>query len=785
MECNAGNVYAHKLDDAFIGRPTALSHNSEKPWAFDVINCLVLYPTDDGWRPYINNKMSRLLQNRKITSIVEIDARFLHIHTYSGLIRLDKRTGGASLYFPNFSFSFSSKDFQGNYWFSTLQDGLIQVSRFDLLTWSKQSGAIEHEQFSHIAKTKNHLYFASAFGELLEIDVKSLKHQVHKHEPKSDFGMLFYDAIQDRILFNKLGQIHEFKNKKINALGGNRPVKSLWFKSGVGYLLATSQGLFQAEKPEEGPAQQKRLLDGWFREIVPGFDERSVFVASNKGLYHIDIKETGYHLKQHDCEEKQILSLAIDAHGQRLFALAFDGTIYLLERHKTIREFFKLENTTRAVQIAYNDGYLYVATNVGLMQLNCDDLSIKQMNVSNGLSSSNIRQILISDSYCWAATGKGVNRIPLNAFNTTQELGKVILRAIKVNGELIDYKDQLEVNYNEELTLFLDGLSYNSRNDFQLAYLLEGQTQKWITVPGISGRIDIPRLPSGKLKLKIKLIDHLGRDSENTIALKILVLPPFYERWWFYVLVVIVSLGLGYQLFLKRIRMLRKKQAQQLQQLKLEHELRLTQQNALKAQMNPHFLFNVLNSIKGYIYDNDKKNAARYLSDFSNLVRKILDMSTQTTVNLQQELEALQNYIDLEAMLLQSDFKSEMHVDEHIDPTAIHIPALLIQPYVENSFKHGLRHKTGNKILTIHVSYFEDEQILQIQIKDNGIGRHASEKINIETQKEHDSFATGAMEKRISLLNYEKDGLVGVEIIDNFDEDGAPVGTTVNIRLHV
>ena len=222
-----------------------------------------------------------------------------------------------------------------------------------------------------------------------------------------------------------------------------------------------------------------------------------------------------------------------------------------------------------------------------------------------------------------------------------------------------------------------------------------------------------------------------------------------------------------------------------LKQLQLENELRLTQQNALKAQMNPHFLFNVLNSIKGYIYENDKKNAARYLGDFSSLVRKVLEMSALPSVSLADELETLTLYINLESMLLEEDFTFQFHVDDTIDTGGVLIPSLLLQPYVENAFKHGLRHKKGSKQLVIQVSEDRENQLLIIQIQDNGIGRTAAGEINRNQHAAHESFANHANEKRIELLNFERGGVIGVEIEDLISELGAAIGTKVTIRIHI
>jgi sensor histidine kinase YesM len=199
--------------------------------------------------------------------------------------------------------------------------------------------------------------------------------------------------------------------------------------------------------------------------------------------------------------------------------------------------------------------------------------------------------------------------------------------------------------------------------------------------------------------------------------------------------------------------------------------------------MNPHFIFNVLNSIKGYIYENDKKNAALYLTSFSDLVRKVLQQSSVAEIKLEEELEILKLYIELESMLLHDNFEYSIIVDDAIDVSNIKIPGLIIQPFVENAFKHGLRHKEGIKKLTLGFTLNEQNSELQITISDNGIGREASAKLNSETTSNHQSFATEATARRIELLNYDKKNSVAINIIDYEDNQKKAIGTTVIITI--
>ena len=189
--------------------------------------------------------------------------------------------------------------------------------------------------------------------------------------------------------------------------------------------------------------------------------------------------------------------------------------------------------------------------------------------------------------------------------------------------------------------------------------------------------------------------------------------------------------------------------------------------------MNPHFIFNVLNSIKSYIYKNDKVKAASYLSDFSDLIRGILNMTNTQYVTLSEELAFLKIYVELEGMMLNDDFEFTVEIEDDLDLEHIELPSLLLQPFVENAFKHGLHHKAGKKNLLLSICKIENG--VQIEITDNGVGREASKQINADRSALHQSFATSATEKRIELINREGRVHVNFAILDLENEAGTKV----------
>lgn len=265
-----------------------------------------------------------------------------------------------------------------------------------------------------------------------------------------------------------------------------------------------------------------------------------------------------------------------------------------------------------------------------------------------------------------------------------------------------------------------------------------------------------------------------------------------YKHWLYSVIIIISLISVGvYFLYRYRLRQLqlhhelaREKTDKILAETGYQHKLNELTFSALRSQMNPHFIFNALNTIQGFVYLNDKKSASGYLGKFSQLIRKILDSSNKRTITLEEEIEILQLYTDIEKVRYGESLTVEINIDSALDPQYIFIPPMLIQPYVENSIKHGVFHKQGDKILIIRISKTEDQDVFEVVIDDNGIGRERSKEIN-KNRLAHHSFATAANEKRIDLINQTIDKKTKLTIIDKINIDGSPAGTTVIITIPI
>jgi ligand-binding sensor domain-containing protein len=772
-----------QLEKKYAAIQMMLSRFSLHPWIVSLTGDKIYRFVNGKYSEYADKYLIQSLLGKKINCVFESTDGKLWIGTYTGLICHDPILQKTEVFHPQFSFSFGIQDKEGNYWFTTLHNGLIRIPNLEIRSWKSLDEKGSVEQFTHICTDNRNIFLGGTNGFISVLKEGSISLEKFSHLPLSDLGALYYDEIDDCVYLNKISQLYRFKNGKFDLINNNsRTVKSM-LHTPEGYFILTSQGLFFIHSLVE-PIDERNMIDlDWYRDIVSSPFSSSYFTASNSGLHELVPAGHTYKLGNKYLKGKQVISLTSDPVKKIIYFFSFDGGLYSIDRHKKIKKIKQWENDIRILQIRYSNHKIYMASNKGILVYDPATNREFLFNRFNGLSTNNIRSLTFQGSVCWAA-GESIQQIPLSAFTKGSHQSEIRARKILINGESVSFDKAIEIDYKDKLSLMADGICYRSNGTFQFAYRINETNSNWIKVPGSVDKIDFASLPTGNITIELKLIDHEGTDSVNILRYKVYVHSPFWQRWWFYLLIILLVAGSAFLIFRSRLIKLRKKQQQVLKELKLENELRLTQQNALKAQMNPHFLFNVLNSIKGYIYENDKKNAARYLSDFSSLVRKVLELSSLPSVSLEQELEALKLYIDLEAMLLQSDFQYRIQVEENVDLSGIQVPALLLQPYVENAFKHGLRHKTGPKRILIKITMDEENGVLTIEINDNGIGRKASGELNAVNREEHQSFATSAMEKRIELLNHGRKELVGVEISDKFEGEEA-VGTTVTIRIHV
>jgi tetratricopeptide (TPR) repeat protein len=214
----------------------------------------------------------------------------------------------------------------------------------------------------------------------------------------------------------------------------------------------------------------------------------------------------------------------------------------------------------------------------------------------------------------------------------------------------------------------------------------------------------------------------------------------------------------------------------------LRHKTSDMEMQALRAQMNPHFIFNCLNSINRFIMKNESQTASDYLTQFSRLIRLVLNNSKKAWIPLEDEMDMLRLYLDMERLRFKGAFNYDLSCEEGLDPSGLLIPPLLLQPFVENAIWHGLMHKKENGLVSI--SFTVENDILHCTIFDNGIGRAAAASAGSKSSQTHKSMGIQITRERLALINGDlNDEKVAFNIEDMIDETGQATGTKVNLSI--
>jgi len=250
-------------------------------------------------------------------------------------------------------------------------------------------------------------------------------------------------------------------------------------------------------------------------------------------------------------------------------------------------------------------------------------------------------------------------------------------------------------------------------------------------------------------------------------------------RNWVFLFSGILLLIIGTVIFF--VKRYKKGFEKEMEKNRLQNKVFELEIKAMKAQMNPHFIFNSLNSIQQFVLEKDDDNAYKYLSKFSVLMRKILETNNKESINLEDEIKILEGYLEIESLRFSNAFEWEIFVDITVNTAKINIPHMMIQPFIENAIWHGLLHKKGDKKLVVKFLPLNDK-VIKCIIEDNGAGRNAEKKEDITGKK---SLAIDFIKQRLELLGKMNNADCTLQLIDKKDNNGNNSGTIVEITLPV
>ena len=327
-------------------------------------------------------------------------------------------------------------------------------------------------------------------------------------------------------------------------------------------------------------------------------------------------------------------------------------------------------------------------------------------------------------------------------------------------------------NFSFRFTAF----EYITPGDIRFRYRLRGAGDEW-RMAGPQREIQFSGLPGGDYTFEIQSGNSSNEWNDQIASFRFTIDLPLWKRTWFQLLLSALFIALVTGIANWRIRRIRRREELKTITNKKMAEL---ETKLLRSQMNPHFIFNSLNSIQKYIWEQKAEDASEYLVRFSKLIRAILEYSTRDFISLKEELDTLKIYIELEHRRSNGHFDYDIRINQDIDQESTAVPPLFIQPYVENAIWHGLNKKDERGKLEINIQ--KTGKQLTCTIDDDGVGRKKIEGRAIPSDNKQASLGMEITRQRIEALQNEFYPGTGIEIIDK-EINGLNAGTTIIIRL--
>ena len=437
-----------------------------------------------------------------------------------------------------------------------------------------------------------------------------------------------------------------------------------------------------------------------------------------------------------------------------------------------------------------NNGFLWASTSKGVMKYDLQTKETRMYDVTDGLQGSEFTPnafLRSSNGYVFFGGFNGFNYFKPNEIKLEVRIPKVIISKIQTNAgkkiRYLNHGDTIHLSYNENsFEISFATLNLLRKNMVNYSYMMDNYDDEWMFYKSNHRYVDYNKLRPGTYTFKLKVSNEVNIWMDNPLELTIIIHPAWYQRIWFKIMMILITALAIYMIIRQRTKIRAQKMEQRRKISELEVQMVQLKQKTLQLQMNPHVIFNTLNSIQQYIINHDAYKAVAYLTSFSRLMRKILNNSNERYISLSDELEAVNLYLELESMRLGNRFNYEVIVDTELDINNIEIAPLIIQPFVENAIIHGLMPKKENCLLKIEVSKFAEEKLLCV-VEDNGVGRQYSEKMKEKSGGTHKSYGMSITRRRLEMLSKISNEDFSVEIIDLYNDENQPEGTRVNIII--
>lgn len=749
-----------------------------------------------------------LLKNydlRQYTNGKQFAVNKTYMSTNTGYYVFDKSYTITGPYFQDYRVSFVFEDREGQQWVGTLDNGLIKVSNPDLVQLYSV-GVGDNGVVCYATGLNNTLWLGFSNGVVKEFEMPACRLlNTYILPEKREVNQLLFDKQNNRMLAfqnnsyflsngvcNKIG----FTLTKNAVLDSDNSIlytacsdgiKQIYFKPGSEF------GKIPAGKEIKGAYEInffEKFVDNNILTIVAntrgrcvGFDSTAaIFYAGNaSGLVYFSSKQA---VTPFTDNGKPIYATRLLYNKGKTWVATVSSGVYVLQNNKIVNHYTTANGLTgNSVEALLPYGNQMWLAGVGFInKVSISTSAVTTISASTGLTANKAIGILplAGNSFLFINT-VGVYLVNNNTMSRSMPAPRLYIKQVYLNDKPIDLSTGNTFKYNQN-NLRFDFTALQLSDPEGLVFYYRLDDGEWVALPGGQRSLSLTSLNNGAYNLQIKAVNSGGTQS-NIVSLPFTINPPFWRAGWFLIFLALLLLAGVYLVFRYNINRINKRNKLLNEKAGLEADVRASQLSALKVQMNPHFIFNALNSIQEFILTNEKKLANTYLGKFSDLMRITLDLSQEEHVPLNEELKALNLYLELENLRFSNDIEYAIDTANIPSTAKILIPPMLLQPFVENAIKHGLLHKRGEKKLFISLNNEPETKLLHCIIADNGIGRKKSGELKKFHPQKHKSFAISATAKRLELLSTGNKMKIKVEYTDLQLPSGEVIGTRVELSI--
>lgn len=780
-------------------------------------NPLILFDRIHNYFLSLENKTIKHLKHQNIQGFLNtfsVADQHLLMNTSTGSYKITLKSDSIILskFLSNGFISDIIKDKEGNYWISTLTEGLQIIPNYHIKLYNQNHSKQFSEHLQAIVKGKNHeLYIGSSEGYLYNFNIQTKEIVSHDILPNQRaIQKLYFQPDASRLLISSQ-YIFEFfrESKKIKKISQEPLNAKDFYTSQNCILMGTPIGLniFGYEHlPEKS----------WLKQVISYHQPYKISFQIQLN----NITETGLsigtpgHCRSICVDSVHEYIWACYSSGLKIFSkkgcytpTLFNKPIYAkniipcgnLNIVSTIQNGILIyRDTTLVKQINTNHGLLenniitvksykqniWILTNSGLQKTDTTFQKFENYTAEDGLIGNDFTDMEYLDQHIWITSGKGLISLPDSIQSINQHPPVIFFTKLTVNDQSFDFSKRHVLSPNENnISISFQGLPYKKGQHFFYKYRLihsNSDDTTWQTCDKQFHQLRFYSLQPEDYIFEVKSVNEDGIESLKSVKIQFTILKPVYMRWWFILGSILAIITISITIAYFRIKYVRRKAIMETEKAVLEKDLTEAKLSAIKAQMNPHFLFNALSSVQTLFLKNDQKKANENLVKFSQLMRTILDMSGKPVVTLCEEIDMLKLYLDIEINRFDQQIQYFFDIDPNIDTDTIDIPPMVIQPFIENIFKHAFPGKQGHKMIQLNIKV--EEQKLIVELEDNGWGRDYTENKKQSRSKTTNSFGNSAIQHRIELLNKNRITPITLKISDIL-VDGVISGTKVIIKF--